>query len=605
MSAADPRAAAFASRGRHRRPSSRGAGVVSAAALAAATFLTGAAGAQPEAAPPRDPPSATQPAAEPTPEALEVAKRHFERGVELLAERRFDMALTEFLRSLEKAQRRSATENAAVCLRELGRLDEALELFERALSFSDITEEVRQRIDPQIADLSARLGALTVTGAEDGALVSVDGRPRGTVPLPAPLRVLPGQRTVRVHLDGFVPIEKAVRVVAGKPAAVSVKMDVLARAGRLRVSEKNARDAYVVVDGVVVGHAPWEGSLAPGPHAVWLTTEKDDATAPREARVLIGQRAKIELELQPLRSQVVLRTSAPGASLSIDGVVVGSSSWEGRLAPGKTTFAASAAGFAPQTRSVELRAEQRETISFDLVPLDVAAATEPEASARIEVGARGAVAIAPYMFAPDCSGGCSAGLGLGGHVEAQVGYRFPVGFAIGAAAGYLRLSRSVEGRPYELRPPGKPPQQAEVSDAIGVSAATVLAEVSYRGGRTFFGGVGVGAGGFGGTAWDERSVSAIDSTQREVGSGPYHSSGGAAGLALSASARAGLRVADVIDLWAGVGALFLGLLERPAWDYAAPIPAGADGAARFQREGVFTDVIIAVTPAVGVTAAFE
>jgi hypothetical protein len=91
---------------------------------------------------------------------------------------------------------------------------------------------------------------------QTGATVSVDGRVRGKLPLARPVRATSGLRTVvRVHLEGYVPFVQTVEVSASRSATVSTKMEVLARAGRLRVKEAKGREAMVVGDGVVVGEA--------------------------------------------------------------------------------------------------------------------------------------------------------------------------------------------------------------------------------------------------------------------------------------------------------------------------------------------------------------
>ena len=247
-----------------------------AATLGLATSAAAGDGAQSPSGDPAQP--APQPAAEDA--ARAEARAHFEKGVALLQTRAFDAALAEFERSRAATPTRSATENAAVCLREVGRLDEAWEMFGRVLADFGVQGEVlsarpgdvRSRIERQRADLDARLGAITIVGGESGAVVSVDGRPRGTLPLPAPLRASAGLHTVRVHLEGYVPFVEAVDVVATKATTLRPELAVLAQAGRLRISDRRGRGLEVVVDGVVVGRSPWEG--APGESGVMITSSR-------------------------------------------------------------------------------------------------------------------------------------------------------------------------------------------------------------------------------------------------------------------------------------------------------------------------------------------
>src|SRR5262245_24960106 len=64
---------------------------------------------------------------------IEEARQHFERGVALLGEEKWEQALAEFQRSRELHAGRPATKNAAQCLRKLHRFDEAMEAFETLL----------------------------------------------------------------------------------------------------------------------------------------------------------------------------------------------------------------------------------------------------------------------------------------------------------------------------------------------------------------------------------------------------------------------------------------------------------------------------------------
>src|SRR5262245_55376847 len=76
---------------------------------------------EPEAPPPEAPDEKAQ------------AEERFYKGLRLFREQLWDAALAEFLESRAMHATRAATRNAALCLRKLGRFDEALDLFEAML----------------------------------------------------------------------------------------------------------------------------------------------------------------------------------------------------------------------------------------------------------------------------------------------------------------------------------------------------------------------------------------------------------------------------------------------------------------------------------------
>lgn len=555
-------------------------------------------------------PALAQPAGDAKPAAgddaaRERAKGHFDRGNDLLLQRKFELALGAFTQSLEEFPTRAATENAAVCLRELGRPDEALSMFHKVLAFPEVPEDVRKRIEPQIAELTAATGVVTVTGGAEGAVVSIDGRPRGALPLKEPLRVAPGLRTVRVHLEGYVPFVQTVDVRAGGRASVEAKLEVLARAGRLKVKEKSGTAATVLIDGVVVGDAPWEGALAPGDHAVWLRGAYDRGTAPSKTTVLLGQRAELSLELVTLHADLIVKATPPGATVALDGVPVGTAPWEGRLPEGQYSVVVSAPGYVTASRDVRLVQEGNQTLKLDLLPVAPPKVEEPPREPRFELGASGAFAVAPLFYGPACEDPCSSGVGLGMHIEALATYRFGSGFGIGGRVGFVRLQQTIEDRRYGLAPPGKPDQPGNANDVVILSGATVLAHGSMRLGERFFGVFDAGAGGFFGAARDERTIRSRAAAGDTYEIGPYFASGGVAGVAASGGIRAGIEAVPGFEIWAGAAALFLVPLAEPEWTYAGPVPAGTDGAAALKQEAILNDVIVGVTPSLGLGGVFE
>ena len=302
------------------------------AVLAAATPVA-AQRARPAA--PAAPAPAPAPAA-PSDAKKEEAKARFERGMTLFDKKVWDAALVEFLASRSAFPTRSNTQNAAICLRNLNRFDEALDMFEALVKdFPNLAPTDKSAVEKEIAELQQLVGAIEIRAQESGAQITIDGRERGTTPAP-PLRVAAGTHVLRVYKDGFAPVEKRVAVAGKETLAVEAKLETLSQSGRLSVTEDGGKGAEVLVDNVVVGRTPWAGLVATGEHVVFLRGEGNLGTQPANATVRINQVTPIVLALETLDCSLRVEPTPSGASVAVDGVVVGNGLWDGRLREGAT-----------------------------------------------------------------------------------------------------------------------------------------------------------------------------------------------------------------------------------------------------------------------------
>src|SRR3954451_11528998 len=100
------------------------------------------------------------------------ARGHFEKGVQFYERDAWEDALTEFRLSLDLHPTRAASVNAGLCLRKLGRFDEALELLEGLpLRFPNLSGQDRVEYDQEMEKLSKLVGALDLRGVAAGAHV--------------------------------------------------------------------------------------------------------------------------------------------------------------------------------------------------------------------------------------------------------------------------------------------------------------------------------------------------------------------------------------------------------------------------------------------------
>jgi hypothetical protein len=511
----------------------------------------------------------------------EAAKREFEQGVALIESSKFEEATAHFRESIALFPTRSARENLAICLRELGRGDQAFEAFETVLrEHPDLPEDVRERIQAQIRALDAKLGRLDIRTAEEGVLVSVDGRPKGRLPFAEPLRVVAGRNVVRLHLEGYAVAEQQVTTKPGKTTVVEPSFTLLGTVGRLRVRERSGAKASVFIDGAQVGSTPWEGALAPGNHTLWLVESTGGSrrvTGPQLVRVFLGRRTEASPELTSVASELEVLVTPPDATVSIDGASVGVGRFELGLPAGAHDLSVVASGYEPFTEVVTIT-PGRDVVRRVTLRAAVASAP-PRPHAPWELGVSGNVLIAPRVDALDCQD-CVRDLGVGTYVSAHGAYRFPFGLGIEVEVGHHRLVTRLE-RVTELSAPGRPPIEATFDDQLLLTGATVLTGASYRPplGETFLLAVGARAGLFAGAARVEREVQGLDSRGDLFRVGPYRASGELLAVVVKPEVRIGVSATSWLDLWVDLAASVLVPFAAPDFGSEALIPVGADGAA--------------------------
>jgi hypothetical protein len=293
------------------------------------------------------------------------AKRLFREGNALRNAGDCEGALVLYLRSRAVVPSVPNLTNAAYCAQRVGRIDEALSLYEElTVRFAvELTPEDRAAIAPTMAELRKRVGLLDVTANVSGTVV-VDGRPRGNLPLLAPIRVRAGSRRVQVLYEGWESFDTTVTVRPGETTNVDAKLKPLSRRGRLRV-EASEPGVEVVLDGVNVGKTPWEGILAPGEHAVWLEG-RDRGSAPISARVIEGRTSQLTLQTTEVGPRLTLVVQPRTAILSIDGVRIGSDRFSGRLPLGPHRIQADELGYRTITRTVRGEAGGSQVLALEV-----------------------------------------------------------------------------------------------------------------------------------------------------------------------------------------------------------------------------------------------
>jgi hypothetical protein len=301
-----------------------------------------------------------QASAEPDPR-LEGAKYLFRQGVRLLDAGETESALKYFMRSRDVLPSSKNTVDAAVCLERLGRFDEALDLYDEVLTrfAADLDEEDRRNLEPVMAELRKRVGFLDLSSSIS-ATVEIDGRFRATLPLRAPMRVVPGKREVLVTKGGYQAIRKTIEISAGQTLPLRLELQLLGT-GSLAVESRSGEPLDVFVDGKRAGVTPWEGTLKSGAHVV--RTERDGAgSAPEIVSVLEAKTARVVATARPLGPDLRLLTTPTKAEISIGFAPLGSGDWVGRLPLGRYQIVARADGYFDRARWLDVLAGTKPSV---------------------------------------------------------------------------------------------------------------------------------------------------------------------------------------------------------------------------------------------------
>lgn len=427
--------------------------LVLAASLLAPLTLTLTAAAQ--EAPPAETeegPEVTQaPPASPEDEKLARAKELFRRADALRVAGDCLEALPLYAESRALVPSVPNTLNAAICAAQSDRGGEALELYAGLLSGhrDRLSQDELRSVQAEMTRLRAVLGQLDVSG-EPGALLVVDGRRRGELPLVGPIYVRPGAQEVRVVKQGYEPLSTTVAIRAGEMTKLQATLRPLTASGRVVVAGPEGAELWV--DGSPVGELPFEGLFAPGKHTHQIIGDGVGSSL-ASMTVVAGQTVRLAPELAPLGPPLVVATQPPEAELVVNGVAVTGGRWQGRLPAGAVAFEARAEGYLATRQELTLAAgdpSQRLELKLEVDR------SHPR-WAPVEKGLEGRFwleAVGGPMFGPELEGGasascatavaCDASVLIGWSLGVRAGYELPFGLGFELSAGYLAFGQDLD-----------------------------------------------------------------------------------------------------------------------------------------------------------------
>jgi len=313
----------------------------------------------------------------------------------------WDKAAAKFQEAYDVSKNPKVLFNVGVCERNLQHYARAIAKFKQELAegASKLTPQEKADTQATIDALQRYVSTIEILTTEADASVFIDDQKVGQTPI-APVPADVGQpHVVRVEKDGFLPFEKRdVRLTSTASTKVTVELEPKDKRSEVEITVSGAQGASIFVDGIDRGPAPFKGIVDVGAHTFEARQAGFDNSARRE-EVVYKQRLKLELPM--VRSVTTGRVrieSVDGATIELDGKVVGMTFWEGTIEMGTHTLAARKEGYnegkieiyldkgATVTRRLPLTAEKKNEWVFWTVGTIIVVA--------------GVATVAGFVFAP-------------------------------------------------------------------------------------------------------------------------------------------------------------------------------------------------------------
>jgi hypothetical protein len=157
---------------------------------------------------------------------VETARRRFQEGVKYFDQKRYEEARAAFMQAYALKHHPAVLLNLAQSELHGGHPQEAARHFAAFLRESTSASAVeRADAEKSLATARAKLGRIQISVNAPGAEILVDGESVGQAPLPEPVDVLPGSRSVVAKLAGHMA-QVDVNVARGQVANATLSLEV-------------------------------------------------------------------------------------------------------------------------------------------------------------------------------------------------------------------------------------------------------------------------------------------------------------------------------------------------------------------------------------------
>ncbi|NUQ78536.1 MAG: PEGA domain-containing protein [Polyangiaceae bacterium] len=201
-----------------------------------------------------------------------MAKAEYEAGKILYQAKDFGNAIIKFQKAYELSSDPRLLWNIAICQKELRRYTKMLATIQKLLADGGpmLSEQDRQDAAAIAKTVETFVSPLKLTVNEPGAEVTIDGERVGTTPLPGPVLVDVGTRSIRIAKKGFKERTESLLVAGGAEIALAVRLEKEIHRGRLIVEARP--EDMIYLDGKAVGRGKFDGSVPSGGHTLRVTS---------------------------------------------------------------------------------------------------------------------------------------------------------------------------------------------------------------------------------------------------------------------------------------------------------------------------------------------
>jgi len=156
----------------------------------------------------------------------EEARKHYDHAIELADEGQLEEAMIEFQRSYDLTNHFAVLYNIGQLFVSQAKPIEAVDAYERYLADGDkqIPQARRAQVEKEIQRQKTRIATLEIHGLPEGAIVSIDGKEIGMVPISSPVQLGVGTHTVSASAKGYEPAEVDVTVAGQDRKIVELRL---------------------------------------------------------------------------------------------------------------------------------------------------------------------------------------------------------------------------------------------------------------------------------------------------------------------------------------------------------------------------------------------
>jgi hypothetical protein len=205
--------------------------------------------------------------AEPTAEAVKMARKRFQEGVQAIDGGRYEAARVAFQQAYALKPHPSVLRNLGEAELRTGHYLEAarhLATFVRDTTYGSASE--RDSASKSLARAEAHVGSLVIQVDVDGAEIAVDGEIAGRSPVSDPFYTEPGERVIRIRKEGYETYEKTLPIQAARTTHLNIRLDTTPVATPAASVSRAAGSLTPSAEGVEAGGVePPPAGLVPEP----------------------------------------------------------------------------------------------------------------------------------------------------------------------------------------------------------------------------------------------------------------------------------------------------------------------------------------------------